>query len=315
MTASRGEGMPVTQPRVVPLVPPAPDIPIPAMPTQVSEAPAMVPQPAMEEATGLPGIPLLDVTAQGLAGGTSAPLEESTALPTYQTLGGPEPSYPTYMIPPTQPTISAPSPSTVSSPPLAATTGGAPLPTTPTLPTQEPSQPQQGETVPGGRSSRNLPSEIATHPALVSLAQANNEVLQMMEYEQASVGPATTPAEPPSLGGTPGPAAPPTTTTPEGGKYVDITDYLNMPQTRVAKVLGIPSSTLSKRWREAARQRKWPWRTVCKIDKEIMALLHNIPSGINFKGTPEQIPGEIQTRLMSLLRQRQEELKPVVIRL
>ena len=32
-------------------------------------------------------------------------------------------------------------------------------------------------------------------------------------------------------------------------------------------------------WQEAARQRKWPWRTVCKIDKEITTLLHNIPPG------------------------------------
>jgi hypothetical protein len=92
---------------------------------------------------------------------------------------------------------------------------------------------------------------------------------------------------------------------PSEGKFVDISEYLNLPQSKVAKTLGIPSSTLSKRWKEAARARKWclisshcalvrdrvdalchvlpnprPWRTVCKIDKEIMALLHNIPPSV-----------------------------------
>merc|ERR1712137_1443116 len=50
--------------------------------------------------------------------------------------------------------------------------------------------------------------------------------------------------------------------------YCDITEYLNMPQTKAAKLLGIPTSTLSKRWKEAAPTRKWPWRTTCKIDKK-----------------------------------------------
>jgi hypothetical protein len=80
---------------------------------------------------------------------------------------------------------------------------------------------------------------------------------------------------------------------------------------------------------------------VCKIDKEIMALLHNIPpavagtyisrrsslltrvllttswfspSVVSAKG-PEHVPPEIHTRLLTLLKQRQDELKPVIIRL
>jgi DNA-binding transcriptional regulator YiaG len=44
---------------------------------------------------------------------------------------------------------------------------------------------------------------------------------------------------------------------PSEGKFVDISEYLNLPQSKVAKTLGIPSSTLSKRWKEAARARKW----------------------------------------------------------
>jgi len=97
-------------------------------------------------------------------------------------------------------------------------------------------------------------------------------------------------------------------TVPNGQNFVDITEYLNMPQSEAAKKLGIPPSTLSKRWKEAVRNRKWPWRVVCKLDKEIMTLLHNVPQGA-------AIPEEIEGRLGYLMRKRQEELKPVVIRL
>ena len=105
---------------------------------------------------------------------------------------------------------------------------------------------------------------------------------------------------------------------PDGRNFVDITPYLNMPQATAAKELGIPTSTLSKRWKEAVatsrsikksgRARKWPWRLVCKLDKEIMTLLHNVPPS-------STIPPDLETRLQALMRRRQEELRPVVIRL
>lgn len=98
---------------------------------------------------------------------------------------------------------------------------------------------------------------------------------------------------------------------PRGQAYVDITEYLNMAQSDAAKKLGIPPSTLSKRWKEAVRKRKWPYRMICKIDKEIMTLLHNVPQGPNAPPLPE----EIETALGHLLRKRQEELRPVVIRI
>lgn len=61
----------------------------------------------------------------------------------------------------------------------------------------------------------------------------------------------------------------------------------------------------------AVRKRKWPYRMICKIDKEIMTLLHNVPQGPNAPPLPE----EIEAALGKLLRRRQEELRPVVIRI
>lgn len=91
-------------------------------------------------------------------------------------------------------------------------------------------------------------------------------------------------------------------------KHLEITEYLNMPQAQAAKAVSLAPSTFSKRWKEAAPTRKWPWRTLRKLDKQITTLLHNIPPG-------GQIPEDIEVTLMALLRQRQEELKPVIIRM
>lgn len=38
--------------------------------------------------------------------------------------------------------------------------------------------------------------------------------------------------------------------------YIDLGPYLSMPQSEVAKQLGLPASTLSKRWKEAVPGRK-----------------------------------------------------------
>lgn len=91
--------------------------------------------------------------------------------------------------------------------------------------------------------------------------------------------------------------------------YCDITKFLCMPQSEAATMLGIPTSTLSKRWKEAVNNsRKWPWRNICKIDREITNILQDMPPNA-------AVPASSRNRLAILIRNRKEELRPVVIRL
>lgn len=57
-----------------------------------------------------------------------------------------------------------------------------------------------------------------------------------------------------------------------GKDCIDITPYFRMPQTEVARVLGIATSTLSKRWTDAARGRKWPYRKLMLHEQRISLL-------------------------------------------
>jgi len=93
-----------------------------------------------------------------------------------------------------------------------------------------------------------------------------------------------------------------------GHTFMDITPYMTLPQAEAARRLGIPPSTLSKRWRVAARKRKWPWRVVSKLDKEITTLMYNITPG-------ETLDKEVEERLAYLMARRQKELRPVSIRI
>ena len=98
-----------------------------------------------------------------------------------------------------------------------------------------------------------------------------------------------------------------------GGKtVVDITEYLNLPQSDAAAKLGLPVSTLSKRWKEAAKNRKWPFRKVAKLDKEIAALLQAVPQSGVEAGI---LPGEVETQLTAMLKERAVDLRKISIRL
>jgi hypothetical protein len=92
-------------------------------------------------------------------------------------------------------------------------------------------------------------------------------------------------------------------------QYCDITDYLTLPQSQAAKKIQMRPSTFSKRWKIATGGRKWPCRQVKKIDKEIRDLVHNVRRE---NGT---FPQEIELRVVELIKLRQKQLVPVVIRL
>eukprot|EP01114_Cavostelium_apophysatum_P009184 TRINITY_DN22270_c0_g1_i1.p1 TRINITY_DN22270_c0_g1~~TRINITY_DN22270_c0_g1_i1.p1 ORF type:complete len:273 (+),score=44.80 TRINITY_DN22270_c0_g1_i1:54-872(+) len=96
---------------------------------------------------------------------------------------------------------------------------------------------------------------------------------------------------------------------PQAGTFINVTPYLTLPQHAAAKKMGIPSSTLSKRWKEASCSRKWPFRTVSKLDKEILTLLKNVET------SQSPLPPHVEETLGILLKRRQEELRTVIIRI
>ncbi len=98
---------------------------------------------------------------------------------------------------------------------------------------------------------------------------------------------------------------------PQSSCMVDITALLGMPQQQAAEVLGISESMLCKRYRECAN-RKWPFRKVAKLDKEIAALLQAVPqTGLDAGVLPE----EVETQLTAMLKERAVDLRKISIRL
>jgi len=87
--------------------------------------------------------------------------------------------------------------------------------------------------------------------------------------------------------------------------YVDITDFLTLPQKEAASRLGISESMLCKRFKECTR-RKWPYRYIRKIDKIINMLCvhHDGP-----------LSPEDKKKLDKLVKEREERLQPVKIRI
>lgn len=112
-------------------------------------------------------------------------------------------------------------------------------------------------------------------------------------------------------------------------KYVDITQLLIYSQREAAQKLGIPKSTLSKRWREATLKRKWPSKSIGKIDKDIEGIIQSVPPSFCLSSPNGSSSGsiedamtqpigdevELERLLQRLWKQRSDELRPVTIRL
>jgi hypothetical protein len=92
---------------------------------------------------------------------------------------------------------------------------------------------------------------------------------------------------------------------------IDITAFLTIPQTDVAARLGMSASSFSKRWKVAAQGRKWPHRSVARIDLQINALLLSVPDEDVESG---KLPADVEERVTKLLYERAFNLQPVSIR-
>jgi len=92
-------------------------------------------------------------------------------------------------------------------------------------------------------------------------------------------------------------------------QFFDISPYFIYSQAQAAQLLGCSEGTLGRRWRDASMNKKWPFRSVAKIDREINMISFNIGNA----APVERASMEIQ--LASLLKERQELSKPVFIRM
>ncbi len=92
----------------------------------------------------------------------------------------------------------------------------------------------------------------------------------------------------------------------------DITEYLHLPQAVVSVRLGMSTSTLSKKWKNAAKGRKWPHRIVAGLDAKILHLMESVPQDNVDSGN---LPHETEVQLTVLLVQRADFLKQCIIRL
>ena len=86
---------------------------------------------------------------------------------------------------------------------------------------------------------------------------------------------------------------------------VDITPYLQYPQSVAAKMLHVGATSLSKNWRKVTNNRKWPYRKLKRLDREIATLLRNLK--LNPTSTL------LQAQLDHLVRSRNQEMKPVFL--
>jgi len=91
----------------------------------------------------------------------------------------------------------------------------------------------------------------------------------------------------------------------------------------------MPVSTLSKRWKDATDNRKWPYRTITKIDRHIMAIFNASEVHTRFaffqpfsafydnaiiQGA-DNLSQEDKETIRQLIKKRVECLKPVVLRI
>jgi len=85
---------------------------------------------------------------------------------------------------------------------------------------------------------------------------------------------------------------------------IDISLYTRLPMRDAAKIIGMPCSTLGKKWKKESKGRAWPFRRLSKISKEIAFII----------GCFDDSNSEQNERLQELLEERRIELLPIILR-
>ena len=87
---------------------------------------------------------------------------------------------------------------------------------------------------------------------------------------------------------------------------INLSPYFCFPQREAAQKLGIRAQTLSKKWKKAANNKIWPYRSLKRLDREILTLMKNIEVNPSLRLTRQ---------LNQLVAKRQKLIPPVWIKL
>ena len=86
----------------------------------------------------------------------------------------------------------------------------------------------------------------------------------------------------------------------------NLSPYFCFPQYKAARKLKIGVSILSKKWREVTNNKMWPYRSLKRLDREIVTIMKNL----------ELCPSPTLTnQLGELVPKRQKLISPVSIKL
>ena len=78
-----------------------------------------------------------------------------------------------------------------------------------------------------------------------------------------------------------------------------------MPQFQASQLLRVRASTLSKQWKKTTNNRKWPFRTLKRLDRKIATLLRNLQVNPH--------PVQLIEQLGKLLKERHVQLTPIMM--
>src|SRR3989338_929835 len=87
---------------------------------------------------------------------------------------------------------------------------------------------------------------------------------------------------------------------------INLTPYFFVPQNEAAQKLRIRAHILSKKWKDATNNKMWPYRSIRRLDREILTIMKNIELGTS---------PTLTDQLGELVAKRQKLVSPVRIKL